>query len=147
MSIIQYRNSPIRRYAPLSYLSELHREMNRLFNDSLSVADWTPALDISHDSDRIQIVVELPGVQKKDLELSLQEGVLTIRGERKNLAPTESAKNLRSERPSGRFVRTIELPVEVDPARLEAVYENGLLTVSLAKAEAAKPQTITIPIA
>lgn len=150
MSIIQYRRNPINRTSPLARLSELHREMNRLFDGQIlpdAFTGWAPALDVTQDKDQLQVVVELPGLKKEDIELSLQEGVLTISGERKDATERKEGETYRTERFYGRFQRSVELPSEVDANRVNATYQNGLLTITLAKAEAAKPKQITINVA
>lgn len=150
MSIIQYRRTPTNRISPLAQLSELHREMNRLFDGNIltdAFTGWAPALDVTHDKDQVQVVAELPGLKKEDIELNLQEGVLTISGERKDTNERKEGETHRTERFYGRFQRSVELPVEVDANRVNATYSNGLLTVTLAKAEAAKPKQITINVA
>ena len=150
MSIIQYRKNPINRTLPFARLSELHREMNRLFDGRIlpdASTDWAPALDLTQDKDQLRVVVELPGLKKEDIELSLQEGVLTVSGERKNATERKDGDTYRTERCYGRFQRSVELPSEVDANRVNATYQNGLLTVTLAKAEAAKRKQININVA
>jgi HSP20 family protein len=149
MSIIQYRRTPVHRNSPLAQLSELHREMNRLFDGSIfadGLAGWAPALDLIHDKDQVQVVVELAGLKKEDIAISLQDGVLTISGERKDTTEQKEGETHRSERFFGRFERSVDLPVEVNPDGVSATYQNGLLMVTLAKAEEAKPKQININI-
>jgi HSP20 family protein len=150
MSIIQYRRTPANRVSPLAQLSELHREMNRLFDGSIfanNIAGWAPAVDVIQEKDQLRVIAELPGLKKDEIDLSLQDGVLTISGERKNETETKEGETHRSERFLGRFQRSIELPVEVNPEGVSASYQNGVLTVTLAKAEEAKPKQITINVA
>ncbi|MEO7932748.1 MAG: Hsp20/alpha crystallin family protein [Chthoniobacterales bacterium] len=149
MSIIQYRKTPVYHNSPLAQLSELHREMNRLFDGSIfsdGLTGWAPALDVTQDKEQVQVVVELPGLKKEDISLSFQDGVLTISGERKDTTEQKDGETHRSERFFGRFERSVELPVEVNPDRINATYQNGLLTVTLAKAEEAKPKQININV-
>ncbi len=147
MSIIQYRKNPSHRFSPLAQLSELHREMNRLFEGGAltdTATGWGPALDVIHDTDRIEVVVELPGLRKEDIQLSLQDGVLTVSGERKAVTETQTDETHRTERFFGKFQRSIELPAEVNPDKVDASYKDGVLTVTLAKADESKPKQITI---
>ena len=148
MSIIHYRK-PIHRTSPLAQLSDLHREMSRLFdgvNFEDALTSWAPALDVTQNKDHVHVVLELPGLNKADIEISLQSGVLTVSGKRKTDTDRKEDETHRRERFLGRFQRTIELPVEVNPEQVNATYENGLLHVTLAKAEEAKPKQITINV-
>jgi|SRR5450432_2123748 HSP20 family protein len=103
---------------------------------------WTPALDLYHDNDNIVAAVELPGMRKEDIEISLQDGTLTISGERKGETAAEGAA--RTERFTGKFRRSVTLPTQVDVSKVNASYKDGILTVTLPKAEEAKPKHIQI---
>jgi HSP20 family protein len=107
-------------------------------------SQWTPALDLYHDNNNIVAVVELPGMRKEDIEISLQDGTLTISGERKDETANEDAA--RSERFTGKFRRSVTLPTRVDVNKLSASYQDGILTVTLPKAEEAKPKQIQINV-
>ena len=104
---------------------------------------WTPALDLYQNNDNIVAVVELPGMRKEDIEISLQDGTLIISGERKEETTPESVAT-RTERSTGKFRRSITLPTRVDMNKVSAVYKEGILTVTLPKAEEAKPKHIQI---
>jgi HSP20 family protein len=104
---------------------------------------WTPALDLYQNNDNIVAVVELPGMRKEDIEISLQDGMLTISGERKEEYGKEDGAT-RSERSTGKFRRSITLPTRVDANKVNATYKDGILTVTLPKAEEAKPKQIQI---
>jgi HSP20 family protein len=104
---------------------------------------WTPALDLFQNNDNIVAVVELPGMRKEDIEISLQDGTLTISGERKEETGHENGAT-RTERCTGKFRRSITLPTRVDAAKVSATYKDGILTVTLPKAEEAKPKQIQI---
>ena len=150
MSIIKYCRTPINRISPLTQLSELSREMSRFLDGDRfaeAFAGWAPALDVTQNKDHVQVIVELPELKKEDIELYLQDGVLTISGERKRSIDPREGKTHRSERFFGKFHRSIELPAEVDPEKVEATYLNGVLTVTLTKAEKAKPKQINIKVA
>jgi HSP20 family protein len=104
---------------------------------------WTPALDLYQNNDNIVVVVELPGLRKEDIEISLQDGMLTISGERKDETSPEDGAT-RAERCTGKFRRSITLPTRVDGNKVSAAYKDGILTVTLPKAEEAKPKQIQI---
>jgi HSP20 family protein len=104
---------------------------------------WSPALDLYQSSDNIVAVVELPGMRKEDIEISLHDGTLTISGERKRES-TDAEKAQRTERYVGTFRRSIALPTRVDASKVSAIYQDGVLKVTLPKAEEAKPKQIQV---
>src|SRR5439155_4248421 len=104
---------------------------------------WTPALNLYQNNDNVIAVVELPGMRKEDIEISLHDGTLTISGERKSES-SNGEKAERSERYTGKFRRSITLPARVDPNKVSATYRDGILTVTLPKAEEAKPKKIQV---
>lgn len=112
-------------------------------NGSVTSA-WVPAVDISENKEGVRITVELPGVQPADVKLSVENSVLTVRGEKRSLHEEKTDRLHRYERQYGSFERTFSLPSTVDVERIEARYDNGVLTVELPKAEKAKPKTIEI---
>jgi HSP20 family protein len=105
---------------------------------------WLPACDISEDHDAIRIVAEIPGVKPEDVKLSIENNVLTIRGEKQQQAESSDERVHRYERSYGSFERTFSLPSTVDADRIEANYDNGLLTIVLPKAERARPREIPV---
>ena len=154
MSIIRYQTPslPPAAFSPLARLSAFQHEVDRVFDlpffgrESSRSTRWVPALDVSQDKDTLFVHAELPGMKKEDVTLSLHEGVLTLSGERRAAQADSAATTVRNERVFGRFERSLTLPVPVDAARVSATYENGLLTVTLPKAEAAKPRQIEINV-
>jgi HSP20 family protein len=104
---------------------------------------WSPALDLYQTSDNVVAVVELPGMRKEDIDISLHDGTLTISGERRRES-TGGEKAERTERYVGTFRRSIALPTRVDASKVSAAYEDGILKVSLPKAEEAKPKQIQV---
>ena len=117
--------------------------MGNLTRQAQLFSGWTPALDLYQDNDNVVPTVELPGMRKEDIDISLNDGVLTIAGERQNsLGEGENAE--RTERFSGKFRRSITLPSRVDAGKVSASYKDGILTVTLPKAEEAKPRQIQI---
>ena len=136
--------------------SHLRDDLNSLFElpfwsgfgrqDQL-FSGWSPALDLYQSTDNIVAVVELPGMNKEDIEISLHDGTLTIAGERKSEVPAQSGdKAERTERYVGKFRRTISLPAPVDANKVNASYRDGILTVTLPKAEEAKPKQIPVNV-
>jgi HSP20 family protein len=107
---------------------------------------WSPALDVYQDKDHVFVKCELPGMKKEDIEISLQDNVLTISGERKHEKEVKQGDGFRSERFFGRFHRSVALPVAVQTGNVKAQYKDGILTVTLAKAEEAKPKQIEVQV-
>lgn len=135
-----------------SDVDRLRQEVNRLFNlFSPGAESFTsrvyPALNLTDDGDNFYVRAELPGVNSESLDISVVEGQFLIRGERK-IAPEEEKTNYhRRERESGFFRRTIALPAKVDPGKVSASLKNGILTVTLPRAEEAKPRKISVKTA
>lgn len=107
---------------------------------------WTPACDVFEDKESIKIVAELPGVKADDVKLSLENGVLTIRGEKRQQAEEKTDRVHRYERTYGSFERTFALPGTVDPDKIDAAYADGVLTVVVPKAERARPREIAVKV-
>ena len=135
-------------------LTDLRDEIDRLFEAPLAelartsqlLSGWTPALDVYEDKDNVYVRAELPGMKKEDIDVSLHNGSLSISGERKSEESREEAEVYRSERFFGRFQRTVVLPVPVSGDKVKAQYKDGILTITLPKAEEAKPKQITVNI-
>lgn len=107
-----------------------------------------PRINLREDQDHIYVDALLPGVDPKGLEMTVLRGTLTLAGERKEVEGEQQPSAWhRRERGTGKFLRTVELPVEVDVDKVQADYRNGLLTVRLPKAEAAKPRRIAVKVA
>jgi HSP20 family protein len=108
---------------------------------------YAPRIDFTETDTEMRVAAELPGLEEKDIDVSLEEGVLTIRGERKALKNEGEAKAVRHvETFHGKYQRSLRLPSEVDPDGVKAVYRNGILTVTLPKPREAQPQTRVIPV-
>jgi HSP20 family protein len=105
---------------------------------------FVPALDIVEDEDALTLTAEVPGMAKEDLDVSLEDGVLTLRGEKKEEETTEDKNFHRVERRYGRFERRIQLPQNVDPEHVEATYADGVLKLRMPKTAAAKARAIEI---
>jgi HSP20 family protein len=105
-----------------------------------------PALDLYEDKDGLVVKVELPGMKKEDIAISLEDGTLAVSGERKQDPHLDAATVCRCERVLGRFERRVSLPCKVDAGKIKAAYTDGVLTVTLPKAGEAKPKQIPINI-
>lgn len=127
----------------------LRREIDRLFEDTFgggtARSGWVPAVDIREDSKEIALEIELPGIRPSDVEVTAENGVLTIRGEKQSTS-TEGAEGRYHvvERSYGSFTRSFQLPTGVDEQRIEADFSDGLLTVRIPKAALAQPRRIEI---
>jgi HSP20 family protein len=105
-----------------------------------------PAIDVYEDKDNVFVRAELPGMKKDEIDISLHEGVLTLSGERKLENEYEKADSHRTERFVGRFQRSVTLPAPVEAGKVRATYKDGVLAVTLPKAEEAKPKQITVNV-
>lgn len=143
----------IRRFAPTPDVSSFHDEVNRMFREAFGQAPmaplgaFTPALDLEEDDDAFTLHFELPGVSPEDIEVALEDSVLTISGERSFYNDREADGFRRVERRFGRFHRAVRLPDRVAADGVTANYRDGLLTVMVPKAEEAKPRRIEIQAA
>jgi HSP20 family protein len=153
MSLVRW--NPARELATWpSDLFGIQREMNRMFdgffrgtNDEYYViSSWTPAVDIAEHDDEYLVKVELPGINKDEVKLTLENNILTIRGEKKQEKETKKESYHRVERSYGSFQRSFTLPAAVKADRIDASYKDGILTVSLPKAEEAKPKQIEVKV-
>lgn len=127
----------------------MRRRMMSAFDrgDSFAVADWTPAVDVVETDTEYRIHAALPAVKKEDLQVTIQDGVLTIRGERKARTEEKSAKRRRIEIEEGTFLRSFAMPDDADSEKVTAKYRDGVLEVSIAKAppkKAASARTIAV---
>jgi HSP20 family protein len=133
----------------LADFNRLSREMESLFDDFIPhtgtrTADFTPRVEVAEDTKETTVHVELPGIKKEDVKISFEKGELTISGERKESNLPENATWLRSEITAGSFSRVVSIGHEVKSDAISAEMNNGLLTVTLPKAEAARPREIAI---
>jgi len=141
MKLMQYTR-PGLAWPTFGRLANLQDELDRLFESPLQA--WAPALDVQEDREGFTIRVEVPGMKREDIEVSLQNGALVISGERKAEALKEDAEVHRQERYFGRFSRALTLPTAVAGDKVKAAYKDGILTVTLPKVEEAKPKQITV---
>jgi len=105
---------------------------------------FVPHMDMAEGKNEVVVTIELPGVNKEDVKISLEKDLLSISGERKGSAKAGDVKTITSERPSGKFSRTVRLPYEIEASAVGAELADGLLTVTLPKAESAKPREIAV---
>jgi HSP20 family protein len=117
---------------------------NRERDEEMSLGTWVPPVDISEDKDRITLTAELPGFSEDQVEVQMEGGVLTIRGERKFEDEKEGRNFHRLERSYGTFVRSFTLPNNVDRENIHASFNNGLLEIELPKREEARPRQIKV---
>jgi HSP20 family protein len=139
------------RWEPFRELSSLQTEMNRLFNAAFDspggnsgTRRWTPAMDLLETDDHFVLRADLPGVAEDDVKIELDEGVLTVSGERKAEHEDKREGYYRVERSFGSFSRTLTLPKGVDPEGVTAAFEQGVLEVRIPKPEQRKPRRIEI---
>lgn len=122
-------------------MQELMRRSQELFTSS---GASFPLVNIYHLPEEVRVVAELPGVSKEELDVSYTNGILKIKGERKAPELAENVVQIRSERKMGKFEKSIKIPFEINPENIHAEFQNGLLQISLPKAEVARTRKITI---
>jgi HSP20 family protein len=147
MSLIQYRNNavdPFRELLKEEFLNPLFPAMEKAFRNA---TQFFPALDVAEDNDNYTIKLDLPGIKKEDVHVSVEDGLLTIEGERKDESDEKNKNYHRIERTYGRFVRSFNLGTGVDPNKIQAHYKDGVLEITVAKSEKAKPKAIDIKVA
>jgi HSP20 family protein len=140
------------RWEPFRELSSLQTEMNRLFNAAFDptatgnggTRRWTPAMDLLETDDQFVLRADLPGMTESDVNIELEDNVLTVSGERKHEHEEKREGFFRVERAFGSFSRALTLPKGVDPEAVSAGFENGVLEVRIPKPEERKPRKITI---
>lgn len=143
---------PLVQYDPFSLMNQLQQDINTLFSrtdtsdSSSATAEWIPAADISEYPDRFELVVDLPGVNLENVDLSLANGVLSIGGDRNPLKTVGEEEPIRHrvERREGRFYRQFILPETVDSDNVKAKGENGVLHITIPKTPAVQPRRISI---
>jgi HSP20 family protein len=144
----------ITRFNPVRELAGIQREINRLFEDFFGETfesgierAWGPAVDITEDDKNIYLKADLPGMNQKDIKVSVDNDVLTISGERKSeRQEKKEGKFYRLERVYGQFCRSFTLPDNVDPTKITAEYKDGVLTLTIPKTEEKKSKTIEIEV-
>jgi len=153
-SLIRWNRPQLPTWPTFGRLSDLREEIDRLFETPLAefgrasqlLSGWYPAIDVYEDKDNVFVKVELPGMKREEIELSLHDGSLSISGERKSETKHEDAEQYRSERFFGRFQRTVSLPMPVAAEKVKAQYKDGVLAVTLPKTEESKPKQIDVTV-
>lgn len=159
MAIERWRpfGSTLDRWEPFRGLSDIQAEMNRLFDTffgrpatvGVSERVWAPAIDMYETKDDLYVLCELPGVREKEVQVSITNDILTIKGERTQQQEVQEVKDdnyYRLERWFGKFERSIPLPMPVQGEKVKATYRDGVLEIKLPKAEAVKPKEIKIEV-
>lgn len=144
------------RYEPFSLLDRFHKEMNRLVdfdafgfdsvedNSSVVTSHWRPAVDVKEESDRFVILADLPGVDPSDIEVAMENGALSIRGERKSEKDEERDGFRRVERVRGTFYRRFTLPDTADSEQIQARGKDGVLEIVIPKQKKLQPRRIAV---
>jgi HSP20 family protein len=155
MSLTRWQRPELNVWSPFRHLSLLRDEIDRLFDSPLDALTsnsqqflngWLPSIDLYEDRDHLVLKAEIPGMKKEDIDISLHGEVLTLSGERKEEETFDKTETYRAERFLGRFQRTLTLPVRVEASKVQASYKDGILTVTLPKAEEAKPKQIEVKV-
>lgn len=139
------------RYEPWSLLDQMRREMDRVREDtrtaegsSMATSDWVPAVDIKEEKDSFVIIADIPGVDPKDIEVHMENGMLTIKGEKESEKKEEREGYKRVERSYGSFYRRFSLPDTADAEKISAKSNNGVLEVTIGKQEQVQPRKISV---
>ena len=141
----------ITRYEPWSILNQLQNELQRAYvgdenESSVATAEWAPAVDIKEEAERFVLHADIPGVNPEEINVSMEDGVLTIHGEKKTEAETEKKGYKRVERTFGSFYRRFTLPDTADADAISAKSNHGVLEIVIPKREAVKPKKITVAV-
>lgn len=146
---------PFRELSPIREFERMRRDMDRLWDSFFEerprrkgeeVGEWLPSLDVSETKNNLVVKAELPGMDPKDIDISLNEGILTIKGERKQEKEEKEENYHLIERSYGSFTRSVRLPGEVKSEMISASYKDGVLKVTLPKSEEAKKKEIKIKV-
>ena len=142
------------KWDPFKDLVNLRDTMNRMFSESgpprrgwdedFTTSSWAPRVDIFEKGDNIVMKAELPGISKEDIDINVENNILTLKGERKREKEVEEENFYRIERYHGTFSRSFTLPRTVDPEKIDAKYRDGVLELTLPRAEEAKQKKIQI---
>jgi HSP20 family protein len=154
MAIVRFRPFSQSMDDPFREVTDMQGQMNRLFDNLLGRPSpmagiermWAPAVDMYETRDELVITAELPGLNQKDIHLSITGDMLTIRGERQRAQDVSPDNYYRGERWWGKFERTLPLPIPVEAGKVKASYRDGVLTVTLPKADQIKPKEIKIDL-
>ena len=137
----------ITRYQPWGLLNQLQKEIESSqggTEGSIATAEWAPAVDIKEEADKFVLHADIPGVKPEDIDVSMENGVLTIKGEKKTEATTEQEGYKRVERSYGSFYRRFSLPDSANAESISAKSSHGVLEIVIPKREAIKPKKISV---
>lgn len=145
------------RWDPFKEMDDLQKRLTSMFGlsptrltdgrqETMTVAQWSPVVDVTEDDKEYLIKAELPEVKKEDVKVTVENGVLTLSGERKFEKEEKSRKYHRIERSYGSFTRSFSVPDDADESKVFAEFKDGLLTVRLAKSEKARPKSIEVKV-
>ncbi len=145
---------PFRELAPFREFERVRREMDRLWDSFLEgglrkrgeESEWLPSLDVAETKNELVVKAEVPGMDPKDIDISLSDGVLTIKGEKRQEKEEKEADYHVIERSYGSFLRSVQLPKEVQSDKISASYRNGILRITLPKSEEAKKKEVKIKV-
>jgi len=137
------------RYEPWSLLNQLQKQLESSYDDSgnegsMSTAEWAPAVDIKEEDNRFVLFADIPGVKPEDIEVHMDAGVLTVKGEKESVIKTEKEGYKRIERSSGSFYRRFNLPDTADDNAISANSKDGVLEIIIPKREAVQPKKINV---
>lgn len=144
------------KWDPFKELEEVSTRLNRFFEkaparselstEMVSMADWVPSVDISETDSAYMVKGEIPGVKKEDVRVTVQNGMLTIQGERKQEKEEKGKRWHRVECSYGSFVRSFRVPDDADESKIKADFKDGLINVTIPKSEKAKTKAINVPV-
>jgi len=143
------------KWDPFRELEDVSNRLNRVFgrplarmepNEMFTVADWMPSADISETDTAYLIKAEIPGVNKEDVKVTIENGMLTIQGERKMEKEEKDKKFHRIERSYGSFMRSFRVPDDADESAVKAEFKDGVLNITLTKSAKAKPKAVNVSV-
>ncbi len=144
-------NATLTRYSPLRELLTMNDRLNRVFDEAyghsagnLDYGQWMPAVDLKEEENQFVLLADMPGMAKEDMDIHVENNVLTLQGERRFEQEAEKQSYHRVERAYGKFVRSFALPTRVQADAISASYKDGILEVMIPKAEESKPKKIAI---
>ena len=142
------------RFDPFRELEEMSTRLNKFFSQSAGrpsevdgFADWAPAIDVQETDKEYLVKADLPEVQKGDIKVGIEDGVLTVQGERKQEKEEKNKKFHRIERSYGKFVRRFTVPLGIDESKVSADFKEGVLHIRLPKSETTKPHAVDVKVA
>ena len=132
-----------------SFRKEMDRFLERFWDAEETPIDgaWNPRVDLSETQEALMLKAEMPGIEPKDLQLTIENGIITLQGEKRNESEEKGERYYRTERNYGTFVRSLRLPANVDATKVTALFKNGVLTVTMPKAADALGTTVPIKVA